>query len=72
MTTHINKLQFFQKHNVRTVWNAENEEWLFSVVDVVRILTDQPTQMSAGNYWRVLKNRLKKEGHQTITFCNGF
>lgn len=65
------KLQLFQNQKVRTAWDEEAEEWLFSVVDVVRILTEQPNQDAAGNYWRVLKSRFKKEGNQTITKCNG-
>jgi len=66
-----NNIQLFQNQGVRTAWDADSEEWLFAVVDVVRVLTDQPDQESAGNYWRVLKSRLKKEIGQTITKRNG-
>jgi len=49
------------------VWNEEIEEWYFSIVDVVRILTDSP---NPNNYWKVLKNRLKKEGSELVANCN--
>ncbi len=64
------KLQLFEDRPIRTAWDEEREEWLFSIVDVVRILTDQPDYDSARNYWKVLKNRLKKEGSQLVTSCN--
>ncbi|MDR3125477.1 MAG: Bro-N domain-containing protein [Candidatus Nomurabacteria bacterium] len=63
------KVRIFQKHQVRSVWDEENEKWWFSVVDVVRILTDGDYQ-SARKYWKVLKGRLAKEGaHQLVTNC---
>jgi prophage antirepressor-like protein len=52
---------------IRTAWDAENEEWYFSVVDVVAVLTESA---NANNYWKVLKKRLKEEGNQSVTFCN--
>ena len=61
------KIQLFEEKKVRTVWNDETEEWYFSVVDVVGVLTDSP---NPNNYWKVLKNRLKKEGSQLVTNCN--
>lgn len=64
-----NKIKVFENKRVRTVWNAEEEEWYFSVVDVVVVLTDSDYQ-SARNYWKVLKNRLSKEGSELVTFCN--
>lgn len=64
-----NKVKVFENKSVRTVWNAEEEEWYFSVVDVVGVLTDSDYQ-SARNYWKVLKNRLSKEGSELVTFCN--
>jgi hypothetical protein len=63
-------LRLFEEKKVRTVWDDETEEWYFSVVDVVGILTDQPTQNGARNYWKVLKKRLKDEGNETVTNCN--
>ena len=63
-----NKIQLFEEKRIRTAWDAENEEWLFSIVDVVGILTDQPTQRGASNYWAKLKERLNEEGaNQLLT-----
>lgn len=62
-----NKIQLFEEMKVRTVWDEESEEWFFSIVDVVGVLTDSP---NPNNYWKVLKNRLKKEGSQLVTNCN--
>ena len=61
------QIQLFEEKKVRTVWDEENEEWYFSIVDVVGVLTDSP---NPNNYWKVLKNRLKKEGSQLVTNCN--
>ena len=63
------KMKVFESKQVRTLWNAEEEEWYFSVVDVVAILTDADYQ-GARNYWKVLKNRLAKEGSELVTNCN--
>ena len=64
------RMQLFEDQPVRTAWDEQQEEWYFSVVDVVKVLTDQPDLRSASNYWRVLKKRLKDEGNQLITNCN--
>ena len=64
------KIQLFDRQPIRTAWDEENEDWYFSVVDVVRVLTEQPDTDGARNYWKVLKNRLKKEGSQLVTNCN--
>ena len=61
------KLQLFENKAIRTAWNEEKEEWYFSVVDVVGVLTDSP---NPNNYWKVLKKRLKDEGNQSVTSCN--
>ena len=66
----MNSFQLFENQPIRTAWDAENEEWYFSIVDVVRVLTEQPDTDGARNYWKVLKNRLKKEGSQLVTNCN--
>lgn len=66
----MDKIQLFQDKKVRTSWDAEEEEWYFSVVDVCGILTDQPDVEHARNYWKVLKHRLKKEGAEPVTNCN--
>ena len=55
---------------MRTVWNSEEEKWYFSIVDTVGILTEQNDHQGARNYWKVLKNRLRKEGNETVTNCN--
>lgn len=65
-----NEMQLFEDQQIRTAWDVENEEWLFSVVDVVGVLTEQPDYDGARNYWKVLKNRLNKEGSQLVTSCN--
>ena len=64
------KLQMFEDQPIRTAWDEEREEWYFSVVDVVRVLTEQPDYDGARNYWKVLKKRLSDEGSQLVTECN--
>ena len=61
------KIQLFEDTRIRTAWDAEKEEWYFSIVDVVAVLTDSPNPQT---YWRVLKKRLKDEGNETVTSCN--
>ena len=64
------KIQLFEDKRIRTAWNEEKEEWYFSIVDVVAVLTDQPDQRGASNYWAKLKQRLKEEGaDQLLTNC---
>ncbi len=65
-----NKIQIFEDKKIRTAWNEETEEWYFSVVDVITVLTDQVDYQSARNYWKVMKKRLKDEGNETVTNCN--
>ena len=60
-------IQLFEGKRVRIVWDAEQEKYYFSVVDIVQVLTDSA---DARTYWKVLKNRLVKEGNQTVTNCN--
>ena len=64
------KLQRFENQPIRTVWDEEKEEWYFSIVDVVRVLTDQPDARHAAKYWSVLKVRLKNEGSELPTNCS--
>ena len=64
------KVQLFEDQPIRTAWVEDEEEWYFSVVDVVRILTEQPDTDGARNYWKVLKNRIKEEGNELVTNCN--
>ena len=63
-----NKIKIFESKKVRTVWNADKEEWYFSVVDVVSVLINSDYD-SARKYWKVLKGRLKKEGSELVTNC---
>lgn len=62
-----NKIKLFENKVVRSHWDSEQEEWYFSVVYVVAVLTESE---NPNNYWKVLKNRLKKEGSQLVTNCN--
>ena len=65
-----NNIQIFEDKKIRTAWNESEEEWYFSVVDVVGVLTDQPNQRGASNYWAKLKQRLRDEGaDQLLTNC---
>ncbi len=61
-------VKIFEENRVRTLWDEEQQLWFFSIVDVVAILTDSPNPQV---YWRVLKKRLKDEGNETVTNCNG-
>ena len=63
------KIQLFENTPVRHEWDADRGEWLFSVVDVVAVLTEQPEHDAARKYWKVLKGRLKKEGSELVTNC---
>ena len=64
------RIRLFENKRIRTAWDAEKEEWFFSIVDVVAVLTDQPDQRHAAKYWSVLKTRLKKEGSELTTKCS--
>ena len=64
------QIQLFENKRIRTAWDAEKEEWYFSIVDVVAVLTDQPDQRHGAKYWSVLKTRLKKEGSELTTKCS--
>ena len=64
------KIQLFENQRIRTAWDEEKEEWYFSIVDVVAVLTDQPDARHASTYWAVLKKRLNTEGaNQLLTNC---
>ncbi|MGI6672085.1 MAG: Bro-N domain-containing protein [Christensenellales bacterium] len=67
MTDH--NIQLFENKQIRTAWDEENQQWYFSVVDVVEVLTEQPDTRRAAKYWSVLKARMKKEGNQLTTNC---
>ena len=64
------KIELYENQPIRTAWNETEEEWYFSVVDVVGILTEQTSYDGARDYWKVLKKRLKDEGNQLVTECN--
>lgn len=66
----MSSIKLFENKQVRSHWDVEQEKWYFSVVDVIAILTEQESYQGARNYWKVLKNRLLKEGNQTVTDCN--
>ncbi len=67
MTDH--NIQLFENKQIRTAWDEEKQQWYFSVVDVVEVLTEQPDTRRAAKYWSVLKARMKKEGNQLTTNC---
>ena len=67
--TQSTSIKLFEDKNIRTLWDEDQEQWYFSVVDVIAVLTDSDYQ-HARNYWKVLKNRLKSEGNETVTNCN--
>lgn len=64
------KLKLFSEKTVRTAWNAEEEEWYFSVVDVCNVLTDSADYNTARKYWNKLKQRLNEEGSELVTICH--
>jgi len=66
----MSEMKQFEERSIRSVWNEESEEWFFSVVDVVGVLTDQPDARHAAKYWSVLKVRLKEEGSELPTNCS--
>lgn len=65
-----NELAVFEAYEIRRVYDEETETWFFSVIDIIKALTQQPDHQLSRNYWKVLKNRLKKEGNETVTNCN--
>ena len=64
----MNEIKLYENKEIRSVWDEEKEEWYFSIVDVVGVLTESENPQV---YWRVLKKRLKEEGNETVTNCNG-
>ena len=65
-----NAIQLFEDQKIRVAWDAEREEWYFSSVDVVGILTDSPDYNTGRKYWNKLKQRLKEEGSELVTNCH--
>ena len=64
------QIKIFEEKKVRTIWDAEKEEWYFSVVDVVAVLTESVDFLTARKYWNKLKQRLKEEGNEMVTNCH--
>ena len=63
-------LAVFEDHKIRRVYDEKTERWYFSVTDIIQVLIQQPDYQAARNYWKVLKNRLNKEGSESVTKCN--
>ena len=63
-------LAVFENCNIRRIYDEESETWCFTVVDIIQALIQQPDYQAARNYWKVLKNRLNKEGSEAVTKCN--
>lgn len=63
----MNEIKLYENKKIRSTWDDEKEEWYFSVVDVVGVLTESE---DPSNYWKVLKKRLKDEGRELVTICN--
>ena len=64
------KIQLFEDQRIRTAWDEEKEEWYFSIVDVVGVLTNSPDYNTGRKYWNKLKQRLKEEGSELVTKCH--
>ena len=65
-----NNLAIFEGYKIRRLYDEKTETWFFSVVDIIQVLIRQPDFQAARNYWKVLKNRLSKEGSESVTKCN--
>ena len=63
-------IKLFEERKVRTIWDDTHEKWYFSIVDVVAILADSKDLLTARKYWNKLKERLKKEGNETVSNCH--
>ena len=66
----MSNIKIFEDKSIRTQWNDEEEDWYFSVVDVVEVLTQSKNHLTARKYWNKLKQRLKEEGNETVTNCH--
>lgn len=63
-------IKLFEGKEIRTAWDQEKEEWYFSIVDTVGVLTDSPDHTTGRKYWNKLKQRLKEEGSELVTKCH--
>ncbi|MFZ2969523.1 MAG: BRO family protein [Minisyncoccia bacterium] len=68
--TNNKTMVIFENQPVRRLWNRKEEKWYFSAIDIIAVLINQKDFQAARNYWKVLKNRLNKEGNETVTKCN--
>ena len=68
--TNNKQITIFEGQKIRRRWDEKQKKWYFSVIDIIAILIDQKDFQMARNYWKVLKNRLNKEGNQSVTKCN--
>ena len=68
--TKVNQIKLFEEKKVRTVWDDVEEKWYFSVVDVVNVLADSKDYQTARKEWNKLKERLRKEGSESVTNCH--
>ena len=66
----MSNIKIFENKKVRSQYDSDKEIWFFSIVDIIGILTDQPSVQRSRNYWKVLKNRLIKEGNELVTNFN--
>ena len=64
----MSNIKLFEHKKIRSQWNAEEEKWYFSIVDIIAVLSDS---LNPQVYWRVMKKRIKDEGNETVTNCNG-
>lgn len=64
------EMTLFEDYEIRRVYDEGSETWWFSVIHIVQVLTQQGDYQATRNYWKVLKNRLSKEGSQSVTECN--
>jgi DNA-damage-inducible protein D len=69
MKNQSKKIAIFEGRRVRRIWDEEKEKWYFSVVDIIQVLTQQSDYQAARKYWNKLKERLKKEGNESVTKC---
>lgn len=70
MDTEQMDISQFENQQIRRIYDEDQDIWWFSVIDIVQVLTQQNDFQVAANYWKVLKNRLKKEGNELVTNCN--
>jgi glucose-6-phosphate 1-dehydrogenase len=63
----MSNIQLFEDKKIRSLWNEDEEQWYFSIVDIIGVLSESS---NPNNYWKVMKNRLKKEGSELVTNCN--